>query len=214
MSGWAVTVVALAIVVASCLQGSIGFGMGMVAAPVVAIVDPGLLPGMLIMLAVVLTLVVTLREREAVNLRGAGWALFGRVPGTVAGVWLVAVLPQRWLALLLGAAVLVGVVLAIGGWAPDPTRRTTAAAGAVSGLLGTATSIGGPPMALVWQSSSGAHPHATRGSRRSPPSCPRLAPCGPAPSHSREASPELPDLMFSRRCSGATSSRSRLISSA
>ncbi|GAA3733230.1 sulfite exporter TauE/SafE family protein [Plantactinospora mayteni] len=161
MSGWAFTLVSLAVVLASCLQGSIGFGMGMVAAPVVAIVDPGLLPGMLIMLAVVLTLAVALREREAVNLRGAGWALFGRVPGTVAGVWLVAVLPQRWLALLLGVVVLAGVVLAIGGWAPDPTRRTTAAAGAVSGLLGTATSIGGPPMALVWQSSSGARLRGT-----------------------------------------------------
>ena len=28
-------------------------------------------------------------------------------------------------------------------------------AGATSGVLGTATSIGGPPMALVWQNSSG-----------------------------------------------------------
>ena len=38
-------IVAAAIVLASCMQASIGFGMGMLAAPIVAIVDPGLIPG-------------------------------------------------------------------------------------------------------------------------------------------------------------------------
>ena len=35
------------------------------------------------------------------------------------------------------------------------------AAGAASGLLGTATAIGGPPMALVWQRSNGAQLRGT-----------------------------------------------------
>jgi len=34
-------------------------------------------------------------------------------------------------------------------------------AGATSGVLGTATSIGGPPMALVWQRSTGAELRGT-----------------------------------------------------
>jgi len=34
-------------------------------------------------------------------------------------------------------------------------------AGATSGVLGTATSIGGPPMALVWQRNSGARLRGT-----------------------------------------------------
>lgn len=161
MSPGAYALVSVAVVVAGCLQGSIGFGMGMVAAPVVAIVDPGLLPGMLIMLAAVLTLIVTVRERDSINLSGAGWALFGRVPGTVAGVLLVALLPHRWLALLLGGVVLCGVASAIGGWSPEPTRRATVLAGAASGMLGTATSIGGPPMALLWQGSTGARLRGT-----------------------------------------------------
>ncbi|GAB7036859.1 MULTISPECIES: sulfite exporter TauE/SafE family protein [Catenuloplanes] len=156
MSGWAYALLSVTVVLAGCLQGSIGFGMGMVAAPVVAIVDPTLLPGMLIMLAAVLTLIVTIRERDSINLAGAGWALAGRVPGTAAGVALVALLPRTWLSLLLGAVIIFGVVSAIGGWSPEPTRRTTALAGAASGMLGTATSIGGPPMALVWQRSTGA----------------------------------------------------------
>ena len=50
---------------------------------------------------------------------------------------------------------LFGVALTSLGWVPAPRRRNLVLAGATSGVLGTATSIGGPPMALVWQRSSG-----------------------------------------------------------
>ena len=42
-----------------------------------------------------------------------------------------------------------------------PRRRNVVLAGATSGVLGTATSIGGPPMALVWQRNSGARLRGT-----------------------------------------------------
>lgn len=150
-------VIAVAVVLASALQASIGFGMGMLAAPVVAIVDPGLLPGTLIVLAVLVTILVVVTERQHVDLSGTGWALVGRVPGTLAGALLVAVLPERGLALLLAGVVLLGVVLNTAGWRPQPVRANVVVAGATSGLLGTATSIGGPPMALVWQGKHGAN---------------------------------------------------------
>ena len=159
VAGYAV--VAGAILLASCLQASIGFGIGMLAAPIVAIVDPGLIPGTLIMLATLVTLIVTVREREHIDLTGTGWALVGRVPGTVAGALLLAALPERGLAILLAGVVLLGVVLTSAGWVPAARRRNVVLAGATSGLLGTATSIGGPPMALVWQRNSGARLRGT-----------------------------------------------------
>jgi uncharacterized protein len=154
-------VIAAAVVLASCMQASIGFGMGMLAAPVVAIVDPALIPATLIMLATVLTLLVVIRERESIDMTGAGWALAGRVPGTVVGALLLAALPERALALMLAGVVLLGVVFTSAGWAPAPHRRNLIAAGAASGVLGTATSIGGPPMALVWQGTTGARLRGT-----------------------------------------------------
>lgn len=148
-------VIAIAILLGSCLQASIGFGMGMLAAPVVTLVDPRLIPGTLIMLATLVTLAVTVRERSAIDFSGTGWALVGRVPGTVAGALLLAAIPERVLALLIAGVVLFGVLLSSLGWTPAPRRRNLVLAGATSGVLGTATSIGGPPMALVWQGSSG-----------------------------------------------------------
>jgi len=157
----AYSVVAVAIMLASCMQGSIGFGMGMLAAPIVALVDPGLIPGTLIMLAAFLTIFVVARERQHIDLAGTGWALVGRVPGTIAGALLLAALPERALALVLAGVVLGGVVLTSVGWIPAPTRQNLVVAGAASGVLGTATAIGGPPMALVWQNTTGAQLRGT-----------------------------------------------------
>jgi uncharacterized membrane protein YfcA len=155
------SIVAVAIILASCMQASIGFGMGMLAAPIVAIVDPGLIPGTLIMLATLLTIFVVVREHQDIDLGGTGWALVGRVPGTIAGALLLAALPERALAMVLAAVVLVGVALTSFGWIPTPHRRNLVLAGATSGVLGTATSIGGPPMALVWQNTTGARLRGT-----------------------------------------------------
>jgi uncharacterized membrane protein YfcA len=153
--------IAAVVMVASCLQASIGFGIGMLAAPVIALVDPRLIPGTLIMVATLVTLIVAVREREDIDLHGTGWALVGRVPGTIAGALLLAMLPERALTVMLAGVVLVGVALTSVGWIPAARRRNVVLAGATSGVLGTATSIGGPPMALVWQRNSGARLRGT-----------------------------------------------------
>ncbi|WP_179472926.1 sulfite exporter TauE/SafE family protein [Mycolicibacterium vinylchloridicum] len=163
MSAWGFAAIAATVVVASALQASIGFGIGMLAAPVVALVDPGLIPGTLIMVATLVTLMVVVQERQEIDLHGTGWALAGRVPGTIAGALLLASLPERGLAIMLAAAVLIGVVMTSFGWIPLPRRRNVVLAGAASGVLGTATAIGGPPMALVWQRNAGARLRGTMG---------------------------------------------------
>lgn len=155
MTGAEYAVIAGIIFLAACLQASSGFGMGMLAAPVIAIIDPALLPATLILLALLVTVMVTVTERQSLDLRGTGWALAGRLPGSIVGAWLVAVSSKEGLAWVVVAVVLTGLVLAGRGWAPRPRRVNLIAAGAASGIMGTATSIGGPPMALVWQGHEG-----------------------------------------------------------
>lgn len=155
MTGTEYAVIAGVVFLAACLQASTGFGMGMLAAPVVAMVDPALLPATLILLALLVTILVTVRERQHLDLRGTGWALLGRIPGSFLGAWLVAMLSKEGLAWVVVIVVLTGLVLAVRGWAPKPVRLNLIAAGAASGIMGTATSIGGPPMVLVWQGHQG-----------------------------------------------------------
>lgn len=154
-------VIASVIAIASCLQGAIGFGLGLLSAPVIALVDPSLLPGSIVLLAAGLTVLGVLRDRVAVDLSGAGWAILGGIPGTALGALLVVLLPVRGLSLAMAGAVLLGVLLSVCGWRPQPRPAVVALAGATSGVMGTATSIGGPPMALVWHESSKAQLRAT-----------------------------------------------------
>lgn len=155
MSYFEIGVIVTTLVMAACLQGSVGFGMGMIAAPVIAVINPSLLPALVVLLAALLTLVITVRECEHLDLRGASWALVGRIPGSILGAWLVVVLPGSALVWLVAVAVLSGLVAAFHGWAPRPDKRNLIMAGAASGVLGTTTSIGGTPMAIVWQRSAG-----------------------------------------------------------
>jgi uncharacterized membrane protein YfcA len=161
MSGADVAFVVLVVAVGSCVQASVGFGAGLIAAPLLSLVDTDLVPGPLILAIVPLTLLVARRERDGLDFWGLRWVLVGRVPGTIAGAVVVATLPERLLVLVLATLVLLAVVLSVGGWQLGQSRPTLLAAGATSGLMGTATSIGGPPVALVYQRRTGPELRAT-----------------------------------------------------
>lgn len=155
MTGVELLVATVVVAVGASIQGTLGFGLGLIGAPVLALLDPALVPGPLLFAVLPLTVLVALRERGDLDLHGVRWALLGRVPGTVLGALAVAVLSKTALALMVGGVVLVAVVLSVAGWHLRPTSRTLATAGAASGFMGTATSIGGPPMAMVYQRHTG-----------------------------------------------------------
>ena len=124
-------------------------------APILALLDPNLVPGPLLFAVLPLTIMVARRERGALDFRGVRWALVGRLPGTIVGSLAVAGLPERPLAVLLGSLVLIAVGISVAGWSVQPTTGTLLGAGLMSGFMGTATSIGGPPIALLYQRHSG-----------------------------------------------------------
>lgn len=163
MSVWAFSLLCVVVLLGTLLQVSIGFGLGMIAAPVLALVDPSLVPVVNLVLACGVTAAVLVQDGAHLDVRGAGWALTGRVPGVIAGAALVAFLPAQSLALMVAGMVFLGVVASVWGFRPRPTRSAVVVAGATSGLFGTATSIGGPPMAMVWAQFAGARLRSTMG---------------------------------------------------
>jgi uncharacterized membrane protein YfcA len=139
----------------AAVQGGVGFGMNLIAAPLLALVNPELVPGPAIAAAVVLTVLVAFRERAAVDWRGVRFALAGRVPGVVVGALTVSWLSPRGVALAVGVAVLLAVALNVTRIRLRPSPTTLAVAGAVSGVAGTVSSIGGPPLAVVYANEPG-----------------------------------------------------------
>jgi uncharacterized protein len=146
-----VAAIAITLVVGSMIQGVVGLGLGLVGAPVVALLEPALMPGLMLLLAMLLPVVTLWNEREGIDWSGLAWALPLRVPGTAVGVWLVAVLSDQLLGVAVGVMVLAAVVLTARAVVLPLNRASLSMAGFVSGITGTATSIGGPPLAILYQ---------------------------------------------------------------
>jgi len=147
--------------IGSALQGSAGFGSALVAAPILTLIDPLLVPGPLLFCALVLTVLMLYRERQAMDISGLKWGILGRLPGTFVALVVLTNVPEKEMMLTLGALVLFAVALSASGMHVNPTRWTLLSAGALSGFMGTTASIGGPPIALLYQNAPGARLRAT-----------------------------------------------------
>lgn len=160
MSWLDVALVSITGLLGATLQGTVGFGMGIVASPFLVLLDERFVPAPILLSTLVLTTFLTLRERHAVDIRGLRWALVGRVVGTVVAGMVLTVLPADRMTVVFGGFVLVGVLMSASGLRFHPHPHVLAGAGMLSGIMGTIASIGGPPMALVYQDADG--PDLTR----------------------------------------------------
>jgi uncharacterized membrane protein YfcA len=154
--GHDILIVFVAVFVGAVVQGSVGFGSALIAAPVMALVDSRMVPGTALCLGLCLSLAMARRERAALELGRMTWALIGRVPGILAGVAALQVLTLSGLRQTFAALVLAGVALSVVGASVTVRPLSLLLAGALSGLMGTIASIGGPPMALLHQAEAGA----------------------------------------------------------
>ena len=150
-----------AVLVGALVQGLIGFGIGPVAAPVLVLIDSSLVPAALLLVTVPHPLMSVAREVDFVDWRGLGWILLGRIPGTAVGAYSVTVLSARLLGVLVASAVLIAVVASVVRWRPRMTREALVVGGLISGAFGTSTAIGGPPIAILYQGSTGPRLRAT-----------------------------------------------------
>ncbi len=163
MTGPELATASAVVLAGAAVQGAVGFGFALVAAPILLLVDVRLVPGPLIFASLLLTALTALREHRAIDLDGVGWSLVGRLPGTVLGAAVVNAVAPDEMALPVAAIVLVGVALTATRLHLRPTARTLLGAGVLSGFMGTASSIGGPPIALVYQRAPGPRLRATLG---------------------------------------------------
>lgn len=145
-------VIAFAVIlVGAYIQSSIGFGLAIIAAPLLFVLDPVYVPAPITLCAFTLSLPNAWSHRHEISFQGLKYAIIGRVPGSVAGAGLLLIIDKEWLALWLGISVLFAVAISVRSLAVAPSNRALLTAGFLSGFMGTSSSIGGPPMALVMQ---------------------------------------------------------------
>jgi uncharacterized protein len=144
-----------AVLIGSLVQGSIGFGLNMLAAPFVALVVPEALPTTLVLVAFPLALSTAAREHENIDRREVSWLLLGAIPGTLLGLLILTQVSEQGLVALIGGITLIGVALSFVSPPIRVTLLTGSLAGFLSNLFGTAAAVGGPPVALLFQHHGG-----------------------------------------------------------
>jgi uncharacterized membrane protein YfcA len=137
--------------VGAAVQGVAGLGIGLLLAPVAGVIEPSLLPGLPLWLAAAMPLLTLTRDVQHVEWKALAWALPARVPGTAVGVAVVGMASADQIGVFVGVTVLLAVALTVNTIEIKVSPTSLAGAGFVSGVTGTATSIGGPPLAILLQ---------------------------------------------------------------
>jgi len=145
----------LAVFAGACLQGVAGYGIGTLAAPLLFLISPLLVPGPLILNASLLTIFMLVRNRGALQVRELRFAIGGGVAGAVLAALTLLVISTKGFELIFGILILAAVSLSLGGLKPALNARNSVMAGAASTYMGTITAVGGPPIALIYQNEKG-----------------------------------------------------------
>ncbi|MCD9514988.1 sulfite exporter TauE/SafE family protein [Photobacterium carnosum] len=135
----------------SFVQTAIGFGLAIVSAPILIIIAPQYVPAPICLVALFISLLNSLKHRNSIELGGLKMAILGRIPGSIAGATLLVFVSTQSLSLWVGLLVLLAVFISIMPFRIEPTPKRMVIAGFFSGLFGTSSAIGGPPMAILLQ---------------------------------------------------------------
>ena len=161
LSGIELAVALGAVAAGALVQGAIGFGFVLLAAPIVGVMEPGALPVTFLWLALPLSIWMAIHERHHIDREGFVQMTLGRLVGSIGAAWVVAVIAADDLAVAVGSAIVLAVL--ISAFAPEVEigMKGRVVAGVVSGLMGTIGGVGGPASVLAYQQRRGAEIRAT-----------------------------------------------------
>lgn len=140
--------------VAAVVQACLGMGYGLAAAPLLALVDPVFVPVATIVIGMISSTIGAVGERNQILWKDVWLAVSGRLVGAILAVLpIVAVVEKSGFLVLFGCVVGTAVILSAFGHSLRKTTPSLLVMGSVSGLMGTITGVGAPPLALVYQGS-------------------------------------------------------------
>ena len=134
----------------AAVQGAVGFGANLVAAPLLVLLEEGFVPGPVIVASGVLNVLLAWRSERGHVDPTVNVAIAGQIVGAVIAGAIIAMLPADALSIIFAVLVLVAVLVSVRGRRLTPTPPHLAGAGLASGFMGTISGIGGPPIALAY----------------------------------------------------------------
>jgi uncharacterized protein len=152
------------LLVGASVQSIVGFGMNLIAVPVLLVAGYNeFVPGPLIVALVFQALTLGLGERHHAQWNLLRWFLPARLVGTFIGVELATQVNQSTATVVICSLVLLAVILSMSGVRVPSTRPAWITTGAASGFSNALSSIGGPPLALALANEPPPTQRATQG---------------------------------------------------
>ncbi|MEM1112451.1 MAG: sulfite exporter TauE/SafE family protein [Pseudomonadota bacterium] len=145
----------LVMVLASVLQSSVGYGFGLFAVPLLLIIDAQFVPAPLILASLLAMALVAVQNRLALVGQRIWPLLLGFLIGAPVGAHIVASIDRAFFAYLVGATVAVGLLVSLTKLSVPLNSTSQFLSGVLSNVLGTATGMGGAPIALLYQHEEG-----------------------------------------------------------
>lgn len=133
------------------VQGIVGFGLGILCAPLVFMINPAMIPAPMIFNSIFLAWIIARDNRSQLNRAIVGWPILGSVAGSAVAAGFLFGIDERVFALVFATALLVLITLSFLRLRVAVTPANGFIAGLFSALSGTITAIGGPPIALYFQ---------------------------------------------------------------
>jgi uncharacterized membrane protein YfcA len=148
----------------AAIQGTIGFGFGVLTVPLLSLLNPIMAPVPQLLMVLPLTVAMFWRERHHIVWSGTAYMLGGRLPGALIGIVTIK-MAAGGATSAIDAVIALAVLTAVGLLSIDVSvprnPATEFAAGTAAGFMGMVASIGGPPLALLYRNEAGPTIRAT-----------------------------------------------------
>lgn len=150
MTGVEIAIIIGLTIAGSIVHGSIGIGLGLVAAPALVSIDPAFAPGPLLLAGQIVGARHVLAEYKSADLDAWKRGLFGVPVGVGVALVLLAIMSDRVLSILVGSLTAMAAAMLLLGLNLSRTPRAETAAGAACAFASLTAAMPGPPLVCVY----------------------------------------------------------------
>ena len=145
----------IAIGIGATLQASVGYGHGLVAVPLLILINPDFIPAPFIFVSLILMLTVALRNKSALRGKNFNWIFLGLALGTPLGILLLKYFKGINFSVAVALIIMFGVTISSLKTKISVCPSSQGISGFISAIMGTVTGVGGAPIALLYQYGQG-----------------------------------------------------------
>jgi len=151
-----------AILMSSATHRVTGQAFGLICAPLVALAAPSHIPALILLCGLPVMMYSFKGDWREIRWGEISYAFLGRVIGAILAATIIALISDKnFISVCVGISVLLGVAISLANFSVAINPTSLIAAGFLSGAMATLTSVGAPPMALLYQRASFGHVRAT-----------------------------------------------------